>query len=1186
MGTLLSPKKKKEEECMDEEVYAFAWGDNSFSQAPGIVAGQWNRIAAGPENSFFVRNGKLWAMGTNNTRSILESTDSNQVISRVDYVELEVFKLRAVSCGRDHIAVIEDGGRVISWGATNEFGQVGHGKLGLQKLLPQVLSLTHRGIPFVMPRIRQVSCGSYHTMMLSETGELWACGDNSFGQLGVEGSPTKPFCLEGSLCGLPIREVSCGSSHTVCCSASGDAFSWGRNQRGALGLGVQYSDQKKVSVPTRVEDLQGPQKTVVAGGNHTAFLHRSGQVFLAGDNQYGQLGHAKSDVAHSHIPLELPFNGFNTRMRHCLLGEAHTILLTEEGELYAMGLNTEKQCGPGPDTIESPMLVAGVGNRKGAILCGLACGGRHNIAMYRSAAQPADLRNTSTSPTLVTTGRRERIPLNTSATKRVKTLAAMSDLPKSVKRSPDRKATSSQDAAGSFHNVMAEEATPSTSSHVGSSTDATVMSPVDAESTSSSSKTAGVPKMIKSGVNDRILFRTISAKELPALRKNRKQLDQCFVNPHIVNASFCFRGTTRLRLDVDALIEASVDMKDKNLMNAVLRGLRRIEANARRMKEPDQLRCLLTYLLLPIWGPQAKVFENRTKALEAHTTLCMCIALLPKEGRKALINIIRDECSASAARDRLIPHCVAITNLALEVSMSKKGLLRPLWESVLLLDIVWCGCKHWVQSKKILKTAFTLTSLQTLPPQFELELFVKHARKEVINVNKFVLVEWNDELANVHPLKCGLMLESQSFMSHPHLVSVAFKQKVLQAENLVQHTRSIHANISASLSQIAFATFAGQQIQINPGDIYFVVDIRRDHILEDAVTSFARAAPDQMRRPLKIRFRDEEGVDEGGVQREFFKLLMKLLFDANFGMFKVDDESRMLWFNPAAELLGVPSENYRLVGSIIGLAVYNNLPGLDVPFPSALFKKLKGESPTMEDLCELAPTYANSIDSLLSWSPSAGVTSKEAINEEFQSTFALDFTVTYYAAGTAVTVELGPNGGPDRPVLYESREEFCNLLKEYVFDASVKTMFDPFQEGFSKVCHSFVLDVLAWDDLQRIVRAEADLDFGHLRLTARYEGGFTASDAYIHMFWEILNSFDATSRKEFLAFVTGSEFAPIGGLSELKLVVQKNGNEPTRRLPTAHTCFNLILIPQYSGRAKLEHYLRLAIENSQGFGLQ
>lgn len=60
--------------------------------------------------------------------------------------------------------------------------------------------------------------------------------------------------------------------------------------------------------------------------------------------------------------------------------------------------------------------------------------------------------------------------------------------------------------------------------------------------------------------------------------------------------------------------------------------------------------------------------------------------------------------------------------------------------------------------------------------------------------------------------------------------------------------------------------------------------------------------------------------------------------------------------------------------------------------------------------------------------------------------------------------------------------------------------------------------------------------------------------------------------------------APVGGLSELTLTIQKNGPD-SDRLPTSHTCFNLLLLPEYSSKDKLDDRLTLAIQNSTGFGL-
>lgn len=66
-------------------------------------------------------------------------------------------------------------------------------------------------------------------------------------------------------------------------------------------------------------------------------------------------------------------------------------------------------------------------------------------------------------------------------------------------------------------------------------------------------------------------------------------------------------------------------------------------------------------------------------------------------------------------------------------------------------------------------------------------------------------------------------------------------------------------------------------------------------------------------------------------------------------------------------------------------------------------------------------------------------------------------------------------------------------------------------------------------------------------------------------------------------FCTGSDRAPIGGLKNLKFVVQKHANQT--HLPTAHTCFNVLLLPEYDNIEVLEKNIQLILKNNQGFGL-
>lgn len=68
--------------------------------------------------------------------------------------------------------------------------------------------------------------------------------------------------------------------------------------------------------------------------------------------------------------------------------------------------------------------------------------------------------------------------------------------------------------------------------------------------------------------------------------------------------------------------------------------------------------------------------------------------------------------------------------------------------------------------------------------------------------------------------------------------------------------------------------------------------------------------------------------------QEFFQLLMRELFDENFGMFRLDPSSRTYWFRASGLDL---SMEYELVGLLLALAIYNNHI-LEVSFPLVVYK--------------------------------------------------------------------------------------------------------------------------------------------------------------------------------------------------------------------------------------------------------
>ena len=81
----------------------------------------------------------------------------------------------------------------------------------------------------------------------------------------------------------------------------------------------------------------------------------------------------------------------------------------------------------------------------------------------------------------------------------------------------------------------------------------------------------------------------------------------------------------------------------------------------------------------------------------------------------------------------------------------------------------------------------------------------------------------------------------------------------------------------------------------------------------------------------------------------------------------------------------------------------------------------------------------------------------------------------------------------------------------------------------------------------------------------------------------MLKDLSLEEKKAFLVFCTGSDRVPLDGLKSLNFVIQKHANSD--HLPTAHTCFNVLLLPEYETQEKVKKNIDFILKNNQGFGL-
>jgi alpha-tubulin suppressor-like RCC1 family protein len=253
------------------------------------------QVSAGLSHSIFLDyDGQVYVWGDNTHHQLgIEMTDSKDEVTLLSYGKTPVQlplpeKASRVSAGAYHTLVLGESGAVYAFGR-NAYGQVGNGTV-VNVEAPELI----RGLP----PIQMIATGAYHSLALGRDGSVWAWGHNTQNQAGA-GTSEEVLGLDGEILALRrsrpvrviqsgIRSIAAGSNFSLAITEQGDLLSFGENSKGQLGLGTTES----TGVPTPVPGL-GQVFAVAAGGDHVLALSEqtgSRQLFVWGDHALGQLG--------------------------------------------------------------------------------------------------------------------------------------------------------------------------------------------------------------------------------------------------------------------------------------------------------------------------------------------------------------------------------------------------------------------------------------------------------------------------------------------------------------------------------------------------------------------------------------------------------------------------------------------------------------------------------------------------------------------------------------------------------------------------------------------------------------------------------------------------------------------------------------------------------------------------------
>ncbi|XP_028968234.1 probable E3 ubiquitin-protein ligase HERC4 [Galendromus occidentalis] len=1019
---------------------------------------------------------------------------------------LQCLRIVQVCCGQQHSMALTEAGQVYMWGS-NSKGQLGNGEGQESRLSPRFVKTL---APFT---VVQIACGSNHCLALLNNGALYAWGDNGNGQLGIGtvGEPQRVPVEVTNLLGLPLSQIACGANHSMVLSKSGVIFVWGSNRFGQLGL----SDNKDRAFPTLLKTLrQQHVKFIAAGGAHSAALTAHGGVFTFGSGSYGQLGHgSKNDQL---TPMKIQ-ELMGTTITQIALGRCHTVCYAPTvGKVFTFGLGGNGQLGSSVSMVSTPTPLAG------------NWGKSLEIKLFRRSSTKSDQTNQIDWSEKLN---EESIPRDDPGESHEP--LDPEDIDMEVEESPDEEeepAIELQSRELLVYSIFAGGDRSFLVCH----------------ESKQLSENRPADYRIRPKIQEISTLEIDILESLPFLKKD-EQVPEDIMNylEPILSSLACLNGSflveddghyncTGLNHGIDVELamrglKSLEDTKNTSLQEFIGAQLSELLSKMQLMStNPTDIECIRVFFLVPL----CHLYRRIPQYLDSITNPYHRSLLRLKQTAARIVSswfgLYDEHMFGDFVRSvkSIIDHVLIYSKndtMSLEYALKTLRILNGVNREKLIVPF----------------------------EEFYIEILHQH-----ISIEKDYQ-EWS-------MLSPDVRMHKIFFCDYPFVFDAAAKTIILLCDAAIQKHSAVTQSMQQNLNPLAMM-FRQQQIQP-----YLILKVRRDNIIQDSLHQLASKECQDLKKPLKVIFAGEDAVDEGGVRKEFFMLLIREILDPKFGMFTVYEDSQYMWFHQS--LFQDDSRTVFLIGIMCGLAIYNQTI-IPLPFPLALYKKLLREPVNLQDLAVLTPATAKGLQDLLNYD-----------GDDVESVFCLNFTVTRDNYGQMEEIELKP-GGNSIPVTRKNKAEYVKLYVDYLLNQACKEPFQLFSDGFYRVLKSDILSLFNANELMTLVAGKEDYDWKDLELHTGYKDEYNPTHPTIRMFWRVFHQLTQQQKKQFLLFLTGTDRIPILGMGEIKMIIIPY-RASTVHLPVAHTCTNTLELPKYANERILKEKLVIALANNIGFGIR
>ncbi|SAM01374.1 hypothetical protein [Absidia glauca] len=331
------------------------------------------------------------------------------------------------------------------------------------------------------------------------------------------------------------------------------------------------------------------------------------------------------------------------------------------------------------------------------------------------------------------------------------------------------------------------------------------------------------------------------------------------------------------------------------------------------------------------------------------------------------------------------------------------------------------------------------------------------------------------------------------------------------------------------------------------GRVYFVDHNTKtttwdEHILDDSFAEIMRHTPADLKKRLMIKFDGEDGLDYGGLSREYFFLLSHEMFNPFYCLFEYSaHDNYTLQINPHSGINPEHLNYFKFIGRVVGLSIFHRR-FLDAFFIVSFYKMILAKKVTVADMESVDSEFHRS----LMW----------ILDNDITDVLDLTFSTDDNRFGELVTVDLKP-GGRDIEVTEQNKQEYVALVTEWRISKRVQDQFEAFQEGFNQLIPQELVNVFDERELELLVGGIAEIDVDDWKKHTDYRG-YTEQDDVIQWFWKCVRSWDNEKKSRLLQFTTGTSRIPVNGFKDLqgsdgprRFTIEKSGD--VGGLPKAHT---------------------------------